>query len=99
MFGRFRKTVLAPPPSSAPLPPLLVPEGSPPKGVVSGVTPPPPLVVRIEIDWAEPTDAMIDGAVAAMVTHEGFLSELFDQSELRDIARVVLAGAVEAARG
>ena len=61
--------------------------------------PPPPLVVKIEIDWVKPTDAMIDGAVAAMVKHEGFLSELFDQSELRDIARVVLAGAVEAARG
>ncbi len=48
---------------------------------------------------AAPTDAVVEGAVAAMVKHEGFLSELFDQSELRNIARVVLAGAVEASRG
>ena len=94
MFGRFCKTVLAPPPSSAPLPPLPAP---PPKQG-SSVMPPPPLVVKIEIEWEKPTDAMIDGAVAAMVCQDGFLGELFDQSELRDIARAALAGAREAAR-
>lgn len=99
MFGLFGKTVSAPPPSRWPHTPISGTLGSPPKGTWPEPEPKPPLVVKVEIEWPQPTAAMIDGAVAAMVCQDGFLGELFDQSELRDIARAALAGAREAARG
>jgi stage V sporulation protein SpoVS len=45
------------------------------------------------------TPPVVDGAVAAMMREESFLSELFERDELQAIARAAIAGALEAARG